>query len=148
MPTSLDLLMGSPLISASYLAMPWLFLDGSEAQKFHHLISQAGWNRCNLSIYLSRALFRQDDGFEPKITESFVYNVSHTKLTALGEIKLSFRPGSSGQAMAIDVAFQALLKSFPDATVAVGPTVWAMVLVSSSQCHCGRKLFTTLFLKA
>ena len=32
-------------------------VDNTNVTMYHHLISQAGWNRCNLSIYLSCACF-------------------------------------------------------------------------------------------
>ena len=43
--------------------------------------------------------------------------------------------------MAIAVAFQASMSSFSHATVA-----WAMLLDTFALCHCGCKLFASLFL--
>ena len=43
-------------------ALQWTILAmfSTNVTIIHHLISQAGWNRCNLSIYLS--IFCQEDG--------------------------------------------------------------------------------------
>ena len=45
----------SPSLPARQLALQWTIVTmfSTNVTIYHHLISQAGWNRCNLSIYIS-----------------------------------------------------------------------------------------------